>query len=57
MLPASIRHIIGQQQQSTFKCLPSPRTEEFEIPDDEIATTCLKYHFSQTNDLIFLKFW
>jgi len=30
--------------------------EEFEIPDDEIATIYLKNHYSQTNDLIFLKF-
>jgi len=42
MLPASIHHIIGWQQWNTFKCLPSPRTEEFEIPDDEIVTICLK---------------
>jgi len=42
MLPVSIRCIIGRQQWSTFKCLPSPRTEEFEIPDDEIATIYLK---------------
>jgi len=30
--------------------------EEFEISDDEIATIYLKNHYSQTNDLIFLKF-
>jgi hypothetical protein len=38
----SIRRIIGLQQRSTFQCLPSPRTEEFEIPYDEIATIYLK---------------
>jgi len=30
--------------------------EESEIPDDEIATIYLKKYYSQTNDLIFLKF-
>jgi len=30
--------------------------EEFEIPDEEIATTCLKNHYSQTNYPIFLTF-
>ena len=56
MLPASVHRIIGRQRQSTFKCLPSPRMEEFEIPNDEIATIYLKKHYSQTNDPIFLKF-
>jgi len=56
MLSASIRRIIGRQQRSTFKCLPSPRMEEFEIPDDKIATIYLKNCYSQTNDPIFLKF-
>jgi len=40
---------------SIFKCLPSPQTEEFEVPYDEIATIYLKKHYSQTNDTIFLK--
>jgi len=31
-------------------------TEEFEIPYDKIATISLKNQYSQTNDLIFLKF-
>jgi len=30
--------------------------EKFEIPYDEIATIYLEKHYSQTNDLIFLKF-
>jgi len=30
--------------------------EEFEVPYDEITTIYLKIHYSQTNDLIFLKF-
>jgi len=42
MLPAFIRRIVGRQRRSTFKFLPSPRTEEFEIPYDEIAIIYLK---------------
>jgi len=56
MLPASMCHIIGRQRWNTFRCVPSPRTEEFEIPHDEIATIYLQKHYSQTNDPIFLKF-
>jgi hypothetical protein len=55
MLLASICRIIGQEQQSTFKFLPSPRMEESEIPCDKIATIKKKKHYSQTNDPIFLK--
>jgi len=43
MLPASISRVIGRQRRSTFKFLPSPRTEEFEIPYNKIATTYLKH--------------
>ena len=42
MLLASLRRIIGRQRRSTFKFLPSPQKEEFEIPYDEIATFYLK---------------
>jgi len=56
MLPASIRRISDQQRQSTFKCLPSPQTVEFEVLYDEIVTIYLKKHYSHTNDPIFLKF-
>jgi len=56
MLPASIRRISGRQRRSTFKCLPSPRTEEFEVPYDETATTYLKKVILQINDPIFLNF-
>jgi hypothetical protein len=40
-----------------LKCLPSPQTEEFEIPYDQIGTICLKKRYSQINDLISEKFW
>ena len=42
MLPASIRRISDRQRRSTFKCLPSTRTEEFEVLYVEIATIYLK---------------
>ena len=41
-LPASIHRVSGQRQRSTFKWLPSPRTEQYEIPYDKIATIYLK---------------
>ena len=55
MLPASIRRIIGRQRRSTFKCLPSPQTEEFEVPYDEIATIYLKKNIIRK--LMIRRFW
>ena len=51
-----MRRVTGRQRRSTFKCLPSQVTEEFEITYDEIATISLKNHYSQTNDPIFQNF-
>ena len=56
MLLDSIHRIIGRQWRGKFKALPFLRTEEFEIPYDEIATIYLNKKHSQTKDPIFQNF-